>query len=630
MCGIAGHIVLAPSDRQPVTRQSRIRALTVEKMCEAILHRGPNQQGIRLWSRAALGFRRLSIIDLSANADQPMANEDESLWLVFNGEIYNFHGLRDELQRLGHRFRSQSDGEVILHGFEAWGEAILDKLDGMFAFALYRPADNYLFAARDPFGIKPFYYYHRNDELLFASEIKALLTYEPIKPLLNHEAMRAYLTLGYVPGPETMFATVRKLPPGHMLEAVNGEVKVKRYWHMVERESDLSDAALETELRRNVQDSMVSDVPLGVFLSGGLDSTLLTMYAQRDGEKIKSFSVGFSDYPLFDESAKSERVATELGTDHHSLQIEAAAATVLPKVVRALEEPLADPSIIPTYHLAALTHGFVTVALSGEGGDELLGGYNRYVWEPAAGRFGKLATLAAPLLPILERIPTPGRAALPNLIRRIRKFLRTAAMPREERYLSWFALMLPDQIDALLGATGKGGVGALPRFRQLFADTSFKSSLRQLQYVDIQTMLVDNLLLKADKIGMSQSLEMRVPFLNRRCAELLFNLPDRQKIEEGATKKVERRLIAKRLGEEFAAQRKQGFEVPIGDWIRGPGREFITAELSEAAMPHRLFDTTVLGNLLAEHLDKRRDWGLALFAVVVFNIWYREFKVQLS
>jgi asparagine synthase (glutamine-hydrolysing) len=321
MCGIAGQFHL--HNKRVGSSVTPIKAVDIEKMCQAMQHRGPNQQAVRLWKHGGFGFRRLSIIDLSDNGQQPMANEDESLWLIFNGEIYNYRSLRDELQKLGHRFRSDTDSEVVLHGFEAWGKKLLDKIEGMYAFALYRPDDHYLLLVRDPFGIKPLYYYQNQQQLIFASEIRPLLKYEFIKPQLDRSQLFHYFTLGYVPNPNTMFVGIHKLPPGHYLELHNEKIALQRYWDLQEHKNSAtlqeSLQSLDVNLKKNLQQSLISDVPLGVFLSGGLDSTLLTFYSQSvSQEKLKTFAIGFKDNPHFDETKKSDYVAKTLQTDQQN------------------------------------------------------------------------------------------------------------------------------------------------------------------------------------------------------------------------------------------------------------------------------------------------------------------------
>ncbi len=630
MCGIAGQI----RQRQGL---APIKALDIEKMCQAMQHRGPDHQGIRIWGQAGLGYRRLSIIDLSPRAYQPMANENEALWLVFNGEIYNFRELRAELVDQGHRFRSQSDGEVVLHGFEQWGKDVLTKLEGMFAFALYRPAEHYLLIARDPFGIKPLYYYSDAATLVFASEIKALLALETIGAKLNRHALGPFFTLGYVPNPETMFADIVKLKPGHLLELKDGELHCENYWDLTNSPACnnpcRSLAELEEKLYHAVSTSMISDVPLGLFLSGGLDSGLLAAYAQQATEQsISTFSIGFKDYPYYDETNKSDYVAKTLGTDHHSLNITEDASSILHKVIEALEEPLADPSVMPTFHLAAMTKGFVTVALAGEGGDELFAGYNRYLWEPRARSSSALLKwLRSPLLPLLERVPTPTQSGFSNAVRRVRKFLQTSHLSKEERYLAWFTLVTSDMLGELLSASASesGQESALQTFVKNFSQATFTSNLKRLQYVDIKTMLADNLLLKADKIGMSQSLEMRVPLLNRSLAEQIFHLADGMKIRRGITKYSERQLLQKHFNRDFCYQTKRGFEVPIGDWLRGPGRTLLEDHLSESMLEHDLFNSSYIHSLVATHMSGQRNYGLPLFALIVFNAWFKRFAVQL-
>ena len=628
MCGIAGLYQTHP------TGSAVIKALDIENMCMAMHHRGPNHQGIRVWGQAALGYRRLSIIDLSENGQQPMTNAAESFVLVFNGEIYNYQALQSELRSQGVEFKSKSDTEVVLRGYEAWGTDVLTKLEGMFVFAIYHPNEHRLLIARDPFGIKPLYYTIVEDTLAFASEVRSLLTLPSVNPAINQAALFPYMTLGYVPQPQTLFEGIVKLPPAHYIEFKDGKNELKRYFSLAERPVFASSSidTVEKELEASITRSLVSDVPLGVFLSGGLDSSLLAYYSQKArGGDLATFSIGFKGYAHYDESEKSAHVAHILKTDHSALALEADSSDVLNKVVNALEEPIADPSIIPTYHLCAMTKGFVTVALSGEGGDELFAGYNRYLWEPvASGPAGSMASLLAPLfLPWLERMSTPRKTGVSNLIRRLRKFMKTSSLNKAERYLSWFALVNSAELQQMIASGSETHViDPQARFQALLDENTSLSNLQSLQYVDVNTMLVDNLLLKADKIGMHHSLELRVPLLNRKLAQMIFHLPDKLKISGRSTKHLERQLVAKHIDNKIANQSKKGFEVPIGDWLRGDGRELLKERLHDGFLGKGLFDTKAMNKLINGHLSGARDSGLAIFALIALSTWIDEFAVR--
>ena len=609
-----------------------IKAVDLEKMCQAVAHRGPNQQGVRLWPKAGLGFRRLSIIDLSDAANQPMANENESLWLVFNGEVYNFRELRKQLEQSGHAFRSHSDSEVVLHAFEEWGADCLHRFEGMFAFAIYRPEDHYLFIARDPFGIKPLYYYTDRQQLIFSSEIRALLSLNEISAELHHDVLLPYFTLGYVPGTDSMFRNIRKLAGGHYLEIKDGRSTTHCYWDLAkvtENKATTSAKQLEAAMRLSVERSMISDVPLGVFLSGGLDSSLLSMIAQDFSKKpLHTFSIGFSDQPDFDESVSSQYVSSLLGTEHHQLMIESKALDALGDAIEAIEEPLADPSIIPTYHLAALTKQHVTVSLAGEGGDELFAGYNRYYWESRSrGMMGSVAAAMAPLaLPLLKILPTRNKRGIQNLVRRASKFMSTSHLPVAQRYLAWFSLLPLNTRNELL-KNGSSDQDPLEMFKHLFLQAKSLSHLQKLQYVDSATMLTSNLLLKADKLGMRHSLEVRVPFLNRPLAETIFCLSDKDKIDGKTLKHAERQLLMQRFDPKWVQQPKRGFEVPFGNWLRQHPQHPLHDLFQES--PSYL-DSKAVASIYQQHMQGHRDFGLALFAIAVLKIWQEKFSVSVS
>jgi asparagine synthase (glutamine-hydrolysing) len=520
---------------------------------ELLRHRGPDGEGRRSFEHVALAMRRLAIIDLETG-DQPVANEVGDVVAVCNGEIYNYRELRSDLARRGHEFRGEGDVEVIPHLYEEDGWRCFERLRGMFAIALYDTRRDLLLLARDRFGIKPLYLADTPDGFAFASEIRPLLALgasdEP-----DPQAIADYLALGYVPGAATGLRAVRKLAPGHVW--MQGEERP--YWTLEPRSAPLEDTLAEA-----VRLHLRSDVPLAVLLSGGLDSSLIAALAAEElDEPLRTFTVGFADAEL-DEREHAAAVARSIGSVHRELVVETNVADDLPEIAGRLEQPLADPAAIPLWYLSRAVADEVKVALAGDGGDEVFGGYSRYAWDPRAARIGRVVPRA-----LLERVPAldGGRKALG---RRASKLLRHAGKDEAARYLAWFALLADDTRAELVD-------GAKPperEFQRLFdAAPRALTPLGRLQYVDLYSFVADNLMLKADKLSMAHSLELRVPFLDHLVVEAGLAVPDREKVRGVRTKVAIRRLVEHRFGRELARRPKQGFDPPVERWLRGELRE---------------------------------------------------------
>ena len=621
MCGIAGELRLRSGAR---AQAERVRA-----MCDVMAHRGPDDFGEFVEAEVALGMRRLSIVDV-AGGHQPIGNEDGSVQVVCNGEIYNSPSLRSGLLARGHRLRTSSDVEVIAHLYEEEGTAALARLDGMFAFALWDRRERRLVLGRDRVGIKPLYVAVRGEELLFGSEAKCLLA-AGVDPALDLQALHDYLTLGYVPGPASIFAGVRQLAPGHLLVAEpGGRVRTERYWELrghVGRGAPRSDAAWQAELlatlRAAVESHLMSDVPLGVFLSGGLDSsTIVALMHELGVHPIRTFTIGFAE-PTFDETDVARQVAARFGTEHHELVVRPDAATLLPRLVRHFDEPFADSSAIPVWHLSELARRHVKVVLSGEGGDEMFAGYETY-------RAWRVASLYA-------RLPRAiGGRALPELVRRLpvsharvsfdykaKRFVAGAYLPPAAGHL-WWKTVLAEDVKAALYANGTAAeVDPTVRlFEGLYAESDGED-LGRLQYIDAKLFLPADILVKVDRMSMAHSLEARVPFLDRAVVELARRVPARLRLRGLTTKYLLRRAMAGRLPAAVVDGRKRGFNVPIPAWLTGELRDFTHDVLAPTRLRRQgLFDPDAVGRLVAEHMTRRVDHSRAIWALLVLVVWH--------
>ena len=593
-------------------------------MNASLVHRGPDSDGLFDGGEAVLAARRLSIIDLE-HGRQPIANEDGSVVVVQNGEIYNYRELRRELERQGHRFATASDTEVLVHLYEQHGEAFLERLRGMFAIAIWDARERRLLLARDRFGIKPLYYRHVDGALSFASELKAMLELPGFSREIDHQAVAAYLAFNSIPAPLTIFAEARKLAPGHLLSWHQGELREERYARPTpvpaERVRRRPVEALATELRETMRDSirahLIADVPVGVLLSGGVDSAGLTALAAGEaGEGVKTFSIGFEE-ESFDELSRARLVAERYGTDHHELVLRPDAVELLPKLVEAFDEPFGDSSAVPTYLVSQLAAGEVKVALSGEGADELFGGYYTYVADLLAPRLGPLARLAAPLV---ERLPSSDEKV--SFDYKAKRFVRAAHLPPLERHHAWKEIFSPELRGALL--PGRDGVwDPVDLYRERFAETAGAEPLARLQDVDLGIYLVDDLLVKTDRSSMAHSLELRVPFLDQRVADFALGLATPLKVRGTAKKRLLRRALAPLLPKEILRGPKQGFSIPLAAWLRGPLEPFAREVLSPATLARQgCFEPAAITPLIDAHCSGREDLSRQLWGLMAFTLWF--------
>jgi asparagine synthase (glutamine-hydrolysing) len=631
MCGICGTVRL---DGAPDTGPG------VDRMLRALAHRGPDADGQWSDGTCTLGHRRLSIIDLSDAGRQPLANEDGTLWLTFNGEIYNFQALRRELEAAGHAFRSQTDSEVVVHAYEEWGTGAVTRFRGMFALALWDTRRRRLWLARDRVGKKPLVFAQVRDRFVFASEIQALLAHPGVPRDVDPRAIHQYFSLGYVPAPGSAFAHIRKLQPGHSmtldLGAADGRPRTEtvRYWALSYEPKrtwsfDQAQAALRETLTEAVRIRMISDVPLGAFLSGGIDSSIVVgLMAGISTRPVKTFSIGFAD-DRFDEREAARRVAQRWATDHQELVVEPDAAAVVPTLVRHFGEPFADSSALPTYYVAQLTRAAVTVALTGDGGDESFAGYRRYRAHRLAGRVAKIpgamptAAAAGRLLPV----PADSRGRTAGL----RRFLVGIGDDPATRYARWIGasnghldtgaraeFYRDDFLRELHGSEPENPLAGL------FTEASGLDPVDAAMQVDVRSYLPDDLLVKVDIASMANSLEARAPLLDQEVMELAAGLPSVFKLDGRLSKRVLKAAFSDVLPPENVTRPKQGFGVPVGPWFRGPLAELAhdTFLATDAAIA-RYLDPRAVRRAMDAHVSGAADHGYQLWNFLMLELWHR-------
>jgi asparagine synthase (glutamine-hydrolysing) len=623
MCGIAG--IVGPE--ASLSASERREALT--RMCQVIEHRGPDDQGIHIDRGLALGMRRLSIIDL-VTGHQPISNEDKSIWIVFNGEIYNFKELRDDLIARGHTFQTNSDTETIVHLYEEEGEQCVAKLRGMFAFAIWDGRERKLFLARDRVGVKPLHYCIVGDSLIFGSEIKSILQYPRLEREVNLEALSNFLTFGYVPDPHTAFSGIEKLPPGHILIFKDGRKSVRRYWDFDYRDRSGEPARddqyyierLRELLMESVRLRLVSDVPLGAFLSGGIDSsTVVAMMARLMDRPVKTFSIGFAE-SSFDELHYARIAARHLGTDHHEFIVTPDVCSLIEEIVWHHDEPFADISSIPTYMVSKMAREHVTVALSGDGGDELFAGYDRYVIDRSREKFELVPRFIRRnlMLPVARALP---RAAFGK------RFIRNVALEPDARYVDSLSYFNEQNKRELLSSDFIRHIDAhdsSAEFRRLFEAPASRERIDHLMYLDSKTYLPGDVMTKVDRMSMANSLEAREPLLDHKLIEFAQTIPAAAKLRGSVTKNILKLAVRGLIPDEIINRRKQGFDVPINHWFRHQLRELVSDTLTEPRTTNRgYFNQKAVVALIDEHNRGRRDNARHLWGLLTLELWHRAF-----
>jgi asparagine synthase (glutamine-hydrolysing) len=623
MCGICGKVDFSGAE---------VERAIVARMCGMLVHRGPDAEGIYTAPFIGLGQRRLSIIDLNPRAVAPLPNEDGTIWVTFNGEIYNYRELRAGLARRGHTLRTETDTEVIAHLYEELGVECLGELRGMFAFALWDARRRRLFAARDRLGKKPFHYARTAGGLVFGSEIKALTVDPDVAIAPNYRAIDDYLTYQYVPSPLTAFDGIFKLPPAHYLTCdADGTLAVRRYWAPPDAEKlDATPGEIQTELLQRLREAvrmrLVADVPLGAFLSGGVDSaTVVALMAEASNQAVKTFSIGFED-ATYNELPFARQVAERYATDHHEFVVRPEAAEVLPELVRHYNEPFADSSALPTYYLSRLTRQHVTVALSGDGGDESFAGYENYARVAAWGKVDVLPARArravgAGLAAALDRLPFHDATA-----RASRAFsILGGELPG--RYRLWSTIFKPQEkaagytthFRALLGGLASDGGVELPWDEAM-------DPLDWMMRHDQHFYLPDCLMVKVDVASMAHSLEVRCPLLDHPLVEFAARIPSGLKRDASGGKVIFKRAVEHLLPPAVLTRRKTGFGIPLARWFRGELVDLLRGSLlDERARRRDLFKPSFVARLIDDHAAGRRDWSTRLWALLCLELWFREF-----
>ncbi len=633
MCGICGKVSL----------NSRIDESLIRRMCSVLTHRGPDDVGVFIQQKAerighsvnvGLGHRRLSIIDLSEAGHQPMSNENENVWIVLNGEIYNFLEIREILEKKGHRFKSKTDTEVVLHLYEEKGEECVKDLRGMFSFAIWDNKKEILFVARDRIGKKPFYYYYKNQTLLFGSEIKAILEDSEVSIEVNRPAITDYLSYGYTPTPETMFKNIMKLPPAHFMIYEKGNIRLERYWELdfskkiKLSEEDYCHKTMEL-LEEATKIRLISDVPLGAFLSGGIDSSAIVyMMSKLSSKPVKTFSIGF-DEESYSELKYAKIIAERFKTEHHEYIVKPNAIEILPKLVWYYNEPYADSSALPSYYVAQMTRQEVTVALNGDGGDEDFGGYERFM----AARYAELINKAP--IPFKKKIVDSIIKRIPESLEfkdfntRLRRFLVMSSKPYRERHYNWVTIFRDSEKEDLFsGAFAKeiAGRNSFSYLYKAFNECGSKDIVDLVMSTDIKTNLPDDLLVKMDIATMANSLEGRSPFLDHKMMEFCASMPSNMKIRGTRLKYIIKKALTEVLPIEILSRGKMGFGVPLDNWFRSELKDYSHEILmSDKCINRGYFKKESIKGILDEHTACKANHSARIWSLLNLELWHKIF-----
>ena len=623
MCGIVGIYYFDP--------EQKVQSSDLHRMNQQILHRGPDDEGSHIAGNVGIAMRRLSIIDL-AGGHQPMFSKDRQTSIVFNGEVYNFRDLRPDLEKRGYDFESNADTEVVLRAYEAYGVDFLAKLNGMYGLAIWDANRSALLIARDRIGIKPLYYYRDDEKILFGSEIKSLLSFPGVKPELDKAALSAYLRYGSTPAPHTLFRNIYKLPPAHYMLINGREVQIRKYWQLSYQqklqgsEADLTEQLYEL-LKSAIDYQMVADVPLGAFLSGGIDSSSI-VHIMRDlgSEHTNTYSIGFgAGYDQYNELTAAGRFARDYGTNHHEILVRPDTAELFPKLIAALDEPLADSSFIMTYLVSQLARESVTVILSGVGGDELFGGYRRYL-NVALDRYIRhipLVLRRQVIQRVLAALPSDRNNALLNYVRLAKAYFSSSELSPARQYANYTSIFS----DASLLLEREASPAEPPDYHQLYFDECDSDEiLDKLMYFDLKTSLPEQLLMLSDKMSMAVSLEARVPYLDHRVVEFAARLPERFKIKGFKLRHLQKQTFRGRFPDYVFEQKKKGFGAPIGSWMRNELKEMVMDLLGKEHIARQgIFDAKTVGGYLDDHFSMKQDHTDHLLALLSFQIWHQAY-----
>lgn len=604
MCGICGWV-----DKEPVKRP------VLESMIGELRHRGPDAQQVEVLGNVGLGHARLSIIDLSSAANQPMSNEDHTIWLVYNGEFYTFQSYRKALMEKGHVFKSHTDSEVLIHLYEEHGPEFVAQMRGMFAFGMWDGKQKQLMLARDRVGIKPLYYFHKGNTFLFASELKALLKHPAVSREMSPEAISYYFMLGYIPREHCIFQSVKKLLPGHYLLYKGGQIETHCYWKLPEKKDNgpFNDEecteVLLSKLEESVKLRLISDVPLGVFLSGGLDSSIVAaLMARHSSTPVKTFTIGFEENK-YDETNYARQVAKHIASEHHEFVVRIDNADSLEKLIYYFDEPFADSSAIPTYYVSKMARDHVKVVLSGDGGDELFGGYNWYGWVLDHEKLNAMPSAMRRTIGfIASRVPFNYRG---------RHFLQTLALNEFDTFTERTGFFSQEDSGGIL--TSDIRASALDAYQDFYAKSG-SSPLERLTRTDFHYYLPDDILTKVDRASMAVSLEARVPLLDHKVCEYAFSLPDNFKIRNNVKKYLLKRIAAQLLPSGFPLERKQGFSIPLKEWMKGALGE-MCMEAVHSGSTDNVFRKDFIEKLFKEHVSGAHNHAQKLWAVLVFAVW---------
>lgn len=627
MCGICG--VFNQRNSEP------IKGELLEKMCDTLRHRGPDDEGIYVNNNIGLGHRRLSIIDLSNHGHQPMSNETGNIYIVFNGEIYNFPELKKELLAKGHLFNSNTDTEVIIHLYEEKGEDCIQALRGMFAFALWDERNKKLLLARDRLGKKPLYYLWDGNRLVFASEIKAILQCDAVKKDIDLEALDDFLSYLYVPSPKSIYKSIRKLPPGHLAVYTPDKFEIRQYWDVnfadLENKNEMYYVEKSDELIKEcVKKRLMSDVPLGAFLSGGIDSSAIVAFmSEVSTAPITTLSIGFKEN-LFNEINFARMVAAQYKTDHYEQFVVPKALDILDTLVWHFDEPFADSSAIPTYYVSKIAKEHVTVVLSGDGGDENFAGYQRRYWFTRTEDFWR-RTLPqfireGVINPLAEIYPKSNR--LPQFLRG-KAFLRNLSMPLERAHFNTMSVFngeMKKRLYALEFKRKLNGYDSFSVFKQHFAHAQTSDPVSKVQYVDMKTFLADDILVKVDRMSMANSLETRAPLLDHKLVEFVATIPSHLKLKGRTAKYIFKKCLEKRLPDKILNRKKMGFAVPLGLWLKTDLKPLICEVLFSAKAKKRgYFQYDFIEKMWHQHLTGSQDFTHHLWALLILEMWHRKF-----